>query len=158
MTSHRRKVYLWCLLVLALLTAAVGSCGNAYLRLGTNVVGNFPSPDGKWDAVLMVRNGGAMTDFSTQISVVGAHGFWARQFALCRPGNLFIADSNHGTVSSGDRGQIDVVIVWKSTRQVTITYPEDARVFKRLTSVAAVSVEYVTSGRMDRASSAEFAF
>jgi len=142
MTSHKKKVYFWSPLILALLIAAVIACGNGYLRLGTDVVGNFPSPDGNWDALLMVRNGGAMTDFSTQISIIKARSFLARQIALCRPGNVFIADGNHGAISSGDQGQINVVIEWRSNKQIMITYPKDARIFKQLRSVASIGIEY----------------
>jgi hypothetical protein len=93
----------------------------------------------------MVRNGGAMTDFSTQVSVIRASSFLARQAALCRPGNVFIADSNHGAVPSGDRGQLNVGIDWKANEQLAITYPKGARVFKQSASLTPVSIEYATS-------------
>ena len=145
MTSHQKRVYLWGIPVLALLIGGVSSCGSVYLRLGTTVVGSVPSPDGRWDAVLMVRNGGAATDFSTQVSVIRASSFLARQAALCRPGNAFIADANHGVVSSGAEGQMDVAVNWNSNEQITIIYPKGARIFKQSRSVAAITIEYAIS-------------
>ena len=52
----------------------------AYVRLGTTVIANIPSPNGKWDAVLMVRNGGAMTGYATAIALV-SNNWISRQIA-----------------------------------------------------------------------------
>jgi hypothetical protein len=80
MSAIRRTVRLWCSVVVLLVMCVIVGCG-AYLRLGTTFIQEFPSPDGNWDAVLMVRNGGAMTGYATVVSVNGD--YWlARQFAL----------------------------------------------------------------------------
>lgn len=100
------------------------------VRSWTEVVGDVPSPDGKWDVVMMVRNAGAVTEYSTQISVVRA-GRLPRALALCRPGNVFIADGNHGTVAVDGRGFMDVDVAWKSPNLVAIHFPASARVFKQ---------------------------
>ena len=47
--------------IYALMTAA----SLAFVKSATEVVRDVPSPDGKWDVMLMLRNGGATTDFST---------------------------------------------------------------------------------------------
>ena len=45
--------------IYALMTVA----SLALVKSATDVVGDVPSPDGKWDVMLMVRNGGTTTDF-----------------------------------------------------------------------------------------------
>ena len=102
----------------------------ALVRSWTEVVGDVPSPDGKWDVVLMVRNAGAVTDYSTQLSVVPA-GRLKREIALCRPGNVFIADGNNGTVAVDGRGFMGVDVAWKAPNLVVITFPQSARIFKQ---------------------------
>jgi hypothetical protein len=86
-------------LAVLIICAVVWIAPLALVRSWTEVVGNVPSPDGKWDVVLMVRNAGATTNYSTQLSVVPAGGRVSREIALCRPGNVFIADGNHGAVA-----------------------------------------------------------
>ncbi len=64
---------------------------------------------------------------------------------LYRRGNAFIADSNNGATPSGGQGEIHLGIDWKSDKQLKITYPKDARVFKQIASINAVGIEYATS-------------
>jgi hypothetical protein len=83
------------------------------------------------DVVLMVRNAGAMTDYSTQLSVIPAGRRVSRELALCRPGNVFIADGNHGAVAVNHKGFMHVDVLWQSSNLVLITFPPSARVFKQ---------------------------
>src|ERR1700682_2450905 len=59
-------------LAVLIICAVVWIAPLALVRSWTEVVGDVPSPDGKWDVVLMVRNAGATTDYSTQLSVIPA--------------------------------------------------------------------------------------
>ncbi len=65
----------WCFATALSALLVFGLCA-AYLGMGTSVVGDFVSPDGTFDAVLMVRNGGAATGYSTGISLVHALILW----------------------------------------------------------------------------------
>lgn len=134
------KLRWWCLgfVLFALLT--VGGC-SAYLRWGTTVIGDFVSPDGVQDAVLIVRNGGAMTGYATGISVVHRNPL-ARQLALVRGANVFVVDDNDGAVRWGDRGQLDVKVSWLSNTQLFVQYPAKARVFKQETSYRSTTIRY----------------
>jgi hypothetical protein len=114
----------------------------ALVRSWTEVVRDVPSPDGKWDVMLMVRNGGATTDYSTQLSVVPAGGRLSRELALCRPGNVFIADGNHGAVAVDDRGFMHVDVLWQSPDLVVITFPPSARVFKQERRFQSLAINY----------------
>ncbi|MFZ0814338.1 MAG: hypothetical protein WAM78_02400 [Candidatus Sulfotelmatobacter sp.] len=130
--------------VLAMLViwAVVWIAPLALVRSWTEVVGYVPSPDGKWDVVLMIRNAGATTDYSTQLSVISAGERVSRELALCRPGNVFIADGNHGAVAVDHRGSMHVDVVWQSPNLVLITFPPRARVFKQERRFQSVIVNY----------------
>jgi hypothetical protein len=135
MTADKTKLLLlFVLLVLSFL--------NACVRLGTSVTREITSPDNKWDVVLMVRNGGAMTDFSTQISVINKGDTFAKQGALWNPGNIFIADDEHGAVPVDGNGQINVKVAWASASKVIVSYPGKARVFKQEPKFRSVMISY----------------
>jgi hypothetical protein len=123
----------------------VGSC-SAYVRMGTTVIGDFVSPDGALDAVLMVHNGGAMEDYSTAIAVVHTRIPLARQLALTLPPDLFVVDDNNGKVPWGDRGQLDVKIRWLSNTQVLVQYPAKAYVYRQKSSSYSVKIQYEPMG------------
>jgi hypothetical protein len=114
----------------------------ALVRSWTEVVGDVPSPDGKWDVLLMVRNAGATTDFSTQLSIVPTGERLSREIAFCRPGNVFIADGNHGAVTVDNRGLMHVDVVWQSPNLLLITFPRSARVFKQEPRFQSVFINY----------------
>ena len=126
----------------AVIAGLASLAGFAFVRSGTDVVADTTSPDGKWDAMLMVRNGGATTDYSTQVSVIPARNWFAREFAIGRPGNAFIAGSNHGAVGVDRRGLMNVTVTWASANRLIVTYPPEARVFRREPKVESVTVEY----------------
>jgi hypothetical protein len=129
-------------LAVLIICAVVWIVPLALVRSWTEVAGDVPSPDGKWDVVLMVRNAGATTDYSTQLSVVPAGGRASREIALCRPGNIFIADGNHGAVAVDDRGLMHVAVVWQSPNIVLIRFPPSARVFKQERRFQSVVINY----------------
>ena len=141
--TRRKELHRWASVVALVLFLLLVGCG-AYVRLGTTIIGDFVSPDGRWDAVLIVRNGGAMTGYATAISIVSRGNPAARQIGLFRP-NLFVADDNDGAVRWGDRGQIDVKVSWASSAQLVVTYPEKARICRQDPSFRSVSVRYVTT-------------
>ena len=130
-------------LAVLIICAAVWIAPFALVRSGTEVVGDVLSPDGKWDVVLMVRNGGATTDYSTQLSVIPAVGRLSREIALGRPGNVFIVDGKiNGAVAVNDRGFMHVDVVWQSPNLVLITFPPSARVFKQEGRFQSIIVKY----------------
>jgi hypothetical protein len=141
--TNLMKLRWWCFAFALFALLIVGGC-SAYVRLGTTVIGDFVSPDGVHDAVLMVRNGGAATGYATGISLL-SHNPLARQLALTRRMNLFVVDDNDGAVRWGDRGQLDVKISWVSNTQLLVQYPAKARVFKHEASYQSTTVRYVPS-------------
>ena len=141
--TNLMKLRWWFLAFALCALLIVGGC-SAYLRLGTRVIGDFVSPDGRHDAVLMVRNGGAATGYSTGISLVSSNPL-ARQLALMKRTNLFVVDDNDGAVRWGDRGQLDVRISWTSNSQLLVQYPAKARVYKQERSYQSTTVQYAQS-------------
>jgi hypothetical protein len=134
------KLRWWFLAFAACALLIVGGC-SAYVRMGTTVIGDFVSPDGMHDAILMARNGGAATGYATGVSVV-SHNPVARQLALIKGTNLFVIDDNDGAVRWGNHGQLDVKVSWTSNTQLLIQAPAKARVFKQETSYQATTVRY----------------
>ena len=140
--AFHKELRLWgSVTALVLLSILVSCC--VYFRSGTTAIGDFVSPDGKWDALLMVRNGGATTSYATAISMVSADHSLSRQVALFRSGNLFVIDDNDGAVRVGDLGQIDVKLNWVSSTQLVITYPQNVHVYKQESGFPSVTVKYV---------------
>jgi hypothetical protein len=141
-----RRIWRGCFVIVLLSVCVLGAC-SAYVRMGTTVIADSVSPDGKWDAVLLVRNGGAMTGYSTAISITRAN--WvARQsalFALYRPVHVFVADDNDGQVVSGSQGQIDVKVRWASTTELVVACPAMARVARADSKFQSVNIRYVPS-------------
>jgi hypothetical protein len=102
-----------------------GMCGN-------RIVSEIPSPDKDSKAVVFVRDCGATTGFSTQISILPL----SRSLPN-RGGNTFAADDNHG----GAVGPL-VKVQWESAHKLIIMHQIMARVFKAEKKVDGVVVEY----------------
>ena len=130
------------LLVLAVMAVVCLVAGLAFLKSATQVVADIPSPDGKWDAMLMERNGGAMTDYSTQVSIVPAASRLARGIAIVRAGNVFVADGDHGAVAVDGNGLMTVRVTWASGSELVIAYPPKVRVFKQRTRFQSLTIRY----------------
>lgn len=108
-------------------TRVVGTFVLAFLAsTGCNLCGNeelsrIPSPDGKLHAVVFLRDCGATTGFSTQVSLVDA-GQDARG-----QGSLFIADCRECDWS---RERPYVEATWTDSGLLTIRADRRARIFK----------------------------
>ena len=90
------------------------------------------SPDSRKRAVVFERDCGATTDFSTQVSILNGNELLSRE-----AGNIFIADSNHGTVQ-----KMLVTVRWDSTSRLVVSYPTRARVFLQRDRGGDVAVSY----------------
>lgn len=132
----------WVLIIGVFVLLFVSVLGWAYMRAATDVMEDVNSPDGKWDALLMVRNGGGMTGFSTQVSVVSRSNRVARAIAICSPGNVFIADDDHGAIPIDLAGRMQVKVTWASEAELVIAYPLRARVFKQETQFRSLKIKY----------------
>jgi len=105
---------------------------------GVSLVRRVPSPDERWEAVLFERDCGATTDFATHVSVLRTGAKLPN-----KPGNLFIADSDHGRAPLVDGNVINVSIQWAGPDSLVVRYDRKARVFSQEPKVQGISVVYV---------------
>jgi len=95
------------------------------------------SPSTKLKAIVFQRDCGATTGFSTQVAVVPANESLPNE-----PGNVFVADTNHGAAPSGRGGGPEVVVHWLSDGTLHIDHHPSARVFLAERRVDHVQIEY----------------
>jgi hypothetical protein len=126
------------MLLLLVVSACVDPCGN-------RVLVELPSPDGRFKVVTFERDCGATTDASTQVSIIpsGERLVTApTKFRSTHPGNVFVADTNHGQAPSGPGGGPVVQVACIGSTSLRITHDKRARVFSAATSVNGVAVEF----------------
>lgn len=113
--------------VAALLLSLLGCfdpCAN-------KVVTEVPAKGGAKTAIVVARDCGATTDFSTQVSILDAGD------AVPKTGNVFIADSDHGALTN-----FKVDVQWSSPDHLVVTYPARAGVFVQEMHVKGVTISY----------------
>ena len=115
--------------------AVTASCAPA---CGINLVRRVPSADGQWEAILFERDCGATTDFGTHLSVLRAGAKLPN-----KPGNVFIADSDHGRAPLVEGNVIDVSIQWAGPDSLVVRYDPRARIFSQESKVQGISVHYI---------------
>lgn len=100
-------------------------------------ISKVDSPDGKYYAVVFVRDEGATTDFSTQVSILrkGSILGGAR-------GNLFTCDSDHGKAISLEDHSYWLKVIWTSPRELVIQYDQRVRVFKKNENLMSIKIRY----------------
>jgi hypothetical protein len=114
----------------------------AYLTSGcsdgceNSTISTAGAPTGDLEAVLFQRDCGATTGFTSQVSIeyVGK--------ATSGPGDVFIADTDHGAASAASWGGPWVELRWLSPQNLLIRYDAKARVFTQNESVSGVTVSY----------------
>lgn len=124
-----------------LAVVALVVCAFWYLTqdlCANSVLAETIAPGGQVKAVIFVRDCGATTDFSTQISILTA------SEALSNgTGNIFVADSDHGKAPRGPGGGPGIRATWLSDQQLRVEHHALARVFKSKLFRENVKVEYV---------------
>jgi hypothetical protein len=95
------------------------------------------SPDSAREAVVVVVDCGATTDYSTQVGVVPAGARPARNGE-----DVFVADTDHGAAPAGRGGGPVVRVRWTGARALTIAYDHRARTFREIASRRGVTIRY----------------
>jgi hypothetical protein len=111
------------------------------------VISEIYSPNREFRAVVFQRDCGATTGFSTQVSVLAANQRFLTErswLQSTKPGNVLVADTNHGNAPSGPGGGPVVQLEWIGPRQLRITHDNRARVSVRQSKIDIVDVEYLT--------------
>ena len=103
-------------------TIACNPCGNT-------VLSEVDAPTGGRRAIVFIRNCGATTAFSTQVSIL--------------PGDHRLENEAGNVLVAKLAGNDSLVAVaWKSGTSLDVSYPASAEVFKRVTAHDGVSVSY----------------
>ena len=131
------------LLVVATVWLGRAAFGDGREMCANEVLSELPSPDREHRAVVFERDCGATTDFSTQVSVLRA-----AESLPNAPGNLFIADTDHGKAPAGAGGGPEVRLTWMGPRLLRIGHHPDARVFVSNPTASGVSVQYAELRRV----------
>jgi len=119
--------------VVWLLQWALGSlCGSI-------LIAEFPAPKKPLKASLYVRDCGATTDFSTQVSILDTS-----ERTPPVPGNALVLDTDHGKAPAGSRGGPEVRVTWASDTVLLLAYHPRARVLHSATQVRGISIKYAT--------------
>jgi hypothetical protein len=118
---------------LTLLFAVASGCSDTCQN---SVISTSESPTGDLKAVLFQRDCGATTGFSSQVSIAKVAGVPGGA------GNVFVADTDHGTASAAFWGGPWVELRWLSPQNLLIRYDPKARVFTRNDSVSGVKIIY----------------
>lgn len=121
--------------IAALTCAAVFMSGCSDL-CSNQAVRRVDSPDGRHSAILLERDCGATTSFSTQISVaqVGEQ--------PSGRGNVFIADDNHGAAVTGHWGGPWAEVKWLAPNHILVRYAAKSRIFRQTEKIDGIVVSY----------------
>lgn len=120
----------WQAVVVAATALATSACTE---MCGNEELSRIRSADDALDAVVFVRDCGATTDFSIQVSIV------TRDARMDDSSIVFVADHVYDPVATG-AAEMQVSVVWQSERTLSITAPSTARVFKCARFLAGVAV------------------
>ena len=96
----------------------------------------WTSPDGKLDAVLYIRDGGATTGWTTCVSILRKGARLPDEI-----GNVVIFDGHYDGYYEGGPGQ-NVLATWKSARVLSVEHKGSYARLKSHDEVAGVRIEY----------------
>jgi len=109
--------------ILALVISLSGCLGDL---CGNEIVSDTPEQAGRVRAIVFVRDCGATTGFSTQVSILDE-----KQSVPNEPGNTFVAHD-----------RLSVSVRWTAPDRLVVTYPAQAKVFLQENQLKAVKVSY----------------
>lgn len=113
--------------------ALLGGCADVCQN---TAISSSASPDGHRQAVVFLRDCGATTDFSTQVSILRDSG------STTGGGNLFVADGGSASAEPTAHGGPWVEVIWQGPRHLLVRYDSLAEVYKQRDQVAGVEVTY----------------
>jgi hypothetical protein len=58
------------------------------------------------------------------------------------PGNVFIADGDHGGINTGNEGELKLRLRWAGDKELVINYPKRARLFRSEEHIGGIHVAY----------------
>src|SRR5262245_35356226 len=124
------------LAVLAL-TASATLYSCACFVCGNDVVAELPSPDGKYKAVVFVRDCGATTTWSTHVSVI----HWWNWVGRNDVGNALVMDEGDGAPEGPGHG-LEASSHCTSDRALVVSRHPQARVFSSASQIDGVTISF----------------
>ena len=106
---------------------------------GNKILSQSVSPDGTKKLVVFQRDCGATTGFSTQASLLAGD-----ETLLNHGGNVFAADTDHGSAASDAGGGPELRSRWETPNQLLLEHHVKARVFKAERSFKGSDIRYET--------------
>ena len=104
---------------------------------GNEVVDEIKSPDKKLKAVIFIRDCGATTGYSTQLSILGLEDRLDNE-----TGNTFILSDKFGEGLSFDNGGAKVKALWTSENSLTIYFDNKIEFTKQEEEIKDVRISY----------------
>jgi hypothetical protein len=101
---------------------------------GNRVVSDVPSPSGRHHAVVFMRDCGATTGFSLQVSVLPSGRTIGNQ-----AGNVLVADAGHLDLP------LKATAVWEADNALRLAYDARLRTFRKEATIGEVSVLFAPS-------------
>ena len=120
-------------IVVLFLAVAISACSD---QCGNHVARQFSDPTGEHVAVLFQSDCGVTTGYSSHVSLL------AEDEEPGEDGNLFVADTNHGAAPPAAAGGPRVEMEWQAPDRLLISYDRRARVFKKVTQLRGVTIDY----------------
>jgi hypothetical protein len=103
-----------------------------------SLVESISSPDKSYKAVIFVRDCGATTGFSTQVSILKIDDDLDNS-----GGNILVTDSNHGAdTSRNEIGGPFVLAEWQNENTLILKFSSDTRVFKQKEDYRGIQIQY----------------
>lgn len=106
---------------------------------GSHLAESKLSPNRKLKILVFSVNCGAISDFTTQISIVESD----YKLQNNDVGNILSADSDHGIAKMNESKEIiELKTKWLNNQAIEIEYPENARIFKSEENKDGVQITY----------------
>ncbi len=115
---------------LFLYTTADDMCGN-------KVINNVEITETQFKAVIFQRDCGATTGFSTQVSLIKRNETLPNE-----GGNIFVADTDHGSAPRGKGGGPEVQVKVISNSHIKILTDQNSRIFKNEPGWNNITISY----------------
>ena len=119
--------------ILALVLLSSGGCSDT---CSNSIISRADAPDRLHSAVMFLRDCGATTGFSTQVSVIA----YGQQPS--GSGNIFRADDDHGSAAAGVWGGPWAEIKWLAADHLLIRYAAKSRLFDQNNEISGIKISY----------------
>ena len=140
----RQTKYLICILLIQIL----GSCANDGPFVdnfcGNKIIKEIASPDKDYSAIMFVRDCGATTGYSTQVSIVE----YGDKLENTIGNILVMSDKPSGAIF--ENGGAMVEIAWNANNELNISYDKACEVFKNKSHLDGIKINYTPLDTLTR--------